>query len=91
VELRRPDQIAEAEALLAGRSHKILSGVLQRGDGGVNRPWSWHLDPSTVSFAEIAIELCDGCPSFVERDLEYWIGTVGRYCPWTTEVIARER
>src|SRR5262249_32344293 len=28
VELGRPDQIAEAEALLAGRSRKILSGAL---------------------------------------------------------------
>ena len=39
---------------------------------------------------EGSIELCDGCPSFVESDLDYWIDVVSSYCPWSSEVMARE-
>jgi hypothetical protein len=36
-----------------------------------------------------AIELCDGCPQMVEDDLDYWVETVGRFCPWSTRVLER--
>jgi hypothetical protein len=35
-------------------------------------------------------ELCDGRPSFVEADLAYWLGTVGRFCPWASYVYAEK-
>jgi hypothetical protein len=91
VEIVDPGRIAEAQALV-GRGHvQILSGSLRAGTGGVNAPWSWHLAPETVAFADFAIELCDGCPTFIEEDLGYWLDTVGSYCPWSTEIEARER
>ena len=37
------------------------------------------------------VELCDGRPSFVEDDLDYWLDTVKQYCPWGVEVAARLR
>jgi hypothetical protein len=36
--------------------------------------------------AEMTIELCDGLPSYVENDLDYWVDTVGRFCPWQAEL-----
>lgn len=89
--IRDPAVIAEAESLIGAGNQKILSGRLLAGDGGFNAPWSWHLDPDAIGFAEVTIELCDGCPAFVEEELDYWLNTVGTYCPWTTEVVARER
>lgn len=85
-----PEVIAEAEALIGAGSVKIVSGPLLEGDGGFNRPWSWHIDPYRVTFADGSIELCDGCPSFIENDLRYWIDNVGSYCPWSTEVVSRQ-
>jgi len=35
-----------------------------------------------VRLADLTIEVCDGRPSHLDRDLDYWIGTVERYCPW---------
>lgn len=64
-----------------------VTGRLARGDGGFNQPWSWHLVPSSVRMAEVSIELCDGRPSMVEEDLDYWLGTVGTFCPWSSKVI----
>ncbi len=89
--LRDPAVIAEAEDLIGKGSVQIVTGSLVAGDGGFNAPWSWHHVPDTVSFADFTIELCDGCPMYIEENLEEWLETVGTYCPWSTEVVARER
>ena len=89
--IRDPQVIAEAESLIGAGEGRILSGGLLAGDGGFNGPWSWHLDPDTITFSDFTIELCDGCPMFVEEDLDYWLEVVRQYCPWSTEVVARER
>ena len=70
-----------------GKNNYHVTGKLVRGDGGFNQPWSWHLDPGSVRMAEISIELCDGRPSLVEGDLDYWLGTVKTYCPWSSKVV----
>jgi len=58
-------------------------------DGGACDPqWTWHVDPQNVSFADAAIELCDGLPSHIEANKTYWLGTVGSYCPWSAVVTA---
>ena len=89
--IRDPNVVAEAERLVGAGQVKVLVGPLVTGDGGFNDPWSWHLDPVGVGFAEATVEVCDGCPSFIEADLDYWLQTVGTYCPWSTEVISRLR
>lgn len=38
--------------------------------------------------AEVTIELCDGTPSLVEADLDYWLNAVGRFCPWSAELVS---
>lgn len=81
--------IARAQELIGRSQQPILSGELARGDGGFNTSWSWHLKPGTVEFADFTIEVCDGCPRMVEQDLNYWIDTVGRFCPWSSRVVAR--
>jgi hypothetical protein len=61
------------------------------GDGGYNYPWSWHLDPDTIQFADAAIEVCDGLPIIVESDLDYWLNSLGYYCPLQSQVIAESQ
>lgn len=82
------ETIRLAEDNLRGLNNLFPTGELERGDGGFNRPWSWHLRPDTVRLVEVSIELCDGLPSHVEHDLYYWVDTVGRYCPWSGRIIA---
>ena len=64
----------------------VVAGRLVRGDGGFNTPWSWHLDPLSIDVPDAAIELCDGRPSMVQGDLDYWVDTVRSYCPWAARV-----
>ena len=64
----------------------VVAGRLIRGDGGYNTPWSWHLDPLSLEVPDVAMEVCDGRPSMVQSDLDYWVDTVRTFCPWAARV-----
>lgn len=88
IELATPELVAHAEALLAGEDVAgIPVGRIVRDDPGVNAPWSWHIDPATLEFADMTTEVCDGLPEYVED------GTLTSdiYCPWSAEIIAIDR
>ena len=88
--VKDPELAGVFRSMLRGERSGIVIGELRAGDGGFNKPWSWHLDPDTVSIADATIELCDGMPSFVEAELDYWLSVVKRYCPWGGRVVAEE-
>ncbi len=85
VELITQELIDNAQLLLDGEeAPSIPVGTVVRGDpDGVNAPWTWHIDPTTVEFADVTTEVCDGLPSDVEDDLI----TSPLYCPWSAKVI----
>jgi hypothetical protein len=82
VALTSDEQIVAAHAAQAGGPARIPTGRIVRGTQ-VNAGWSWHLED--VAFAESTIELCDGRPSYVEREGTSFGG--GRYCPWTATIV----
>jgi hypothetical protein len=85
IRLTDPGDIAIARKLLAGeQAPAIPNGVVVRGDPDVNAGYSWHIDPASVEFADMTVEVCDGRPS----DVEQQIITSDRYCPWSARVIA---
>lgn len=76
-------QLADDNRL--GRNNRFPIGTLRPGTGGFNAPWTWHLEPESVRFVEVAIEVCDGRPSYVEtHQADY-----STYCPWGARVIER--
>ena len=82
VALPTTDQVAAARAAQSGGRARIPIGRVVPGTQ-VNAGWSWHLEE--VTFAEVAIELCDGRPSDVERAGTQFGG--GRFCPWSATVV----
>ena len=81
-----PPTIALAEENLRGGNTRFPIGPLRPGHGGFNQPWTWHMDPEATRFVELAIEVCDGRPSYVEtHQADY-----GTYCPWGAKVVARK-
>jgi hypothetical protein len=85
IELATPELVEHAQALLAGESvASIPNGIVVRDDPGPNAPWSWHIDPATLEFADMTIEVCDGLPSYVED------GTVtsDQFCPWSAQIVS---
>ncbi len=86
IELATPELIQHAKDLMNGTTDegRIPVGVIVRDSPSVNEPWSWHIDPSTLEFADASTEVCDGLPEYVEDGSL----TSEYYCPWSAEVIA---
>jgi hypothetical protein len=80
-----PETIAAAYENLRGGNARFPIGPLRQGDGGFNAPWSWHIDPDEARLTEVAIEVCDGRPSYVEEHVEDFLG-IG-YCPWGGHIV----
>jgi hypothetical protein len=88
IELDTPALVKHAEQLLKGEDVAAIPlGRVVRDSPGVNKPWSWHIDPTTLEFAQITIEVCDGLPSYVEDHTV----TSKDYCPWSAKVIKIDR
>lgn len=87
IELATPELVQHVKDLMAGSEDgRIPVGRIVRDDPGVNAPWSWHIDPATLEFADATTEVCDGLPEYVEdRTL-----TSDTYCPWSAVPIALE-
>ena len=81
LEITNAEGLAQAEDLLGAGEGRWALGTPKRGDGGFNGPWTWHIDPATVTFAEVTIEACQTAMSAVDDDLDYWID-FGQVCIW---------
>ena len=87
IELTDPADIEIARKLLAGEEAPgIPNGIVVRGDPSVNTGYSWHIDPASVEFADVTVEVCDGRPSDVEENEI----TSDRYCPWDAKIVKIE-
>lgn len=98
--LSDPEAIAKARKLIVerGPASIVITGIVAGGDG-FNRDlraegapaWSWHVPGQgkySAGFAEVAIELCDGWPTFIEQDPQAFIAnTGGGICFWTYTVV----
>lgn len=87
IELATPELIQHVKDLMAGSEEgRIPVGRIVRDDPSVNAPWSWHIDPATLEFADATTEVCDGLPEYVEDGTL----TSDTYCPWSAEVVGLE-
>ena len=87
IELATPELVEHAQKLLDGEDVSAIPvGTVVRDDASVNEPWTWHIDPATLEFADFTTEVCDGLPAYVED------GTVTSdvYCPWSAKITAIE-
>ena len=90
--LTNPEKIREARDILAGRiTDRIhVSGVILKEPATYNPPWSYHLDPSSIAFFEMAMEVCDAGIQAVEDHLDEVCGGLlpqCLWCPWGSTLI----
>jgi hypothetical protein len=62
--------------------HEVVRGT------DCDAQWSWHVRHDSAEWADLTIEVCDGCPWFVEEELDYWVESMESYCPWDARVEA---
>ncbi len=83
-------QLATAEMQLPFSERTLFPvGPIDRGDGGHNfhqsdQPrfqWNWHFLPEEWNLTDVAAPLCDGNALIVEQAVNYWVDSVGQFCP----------
>lgn len=92
IALTDPATIAEARAIASGQeqSKVHVAGLVVNGTVPYNSPWHFYLHPASISFFEMAIEVCDAATTNVEAHLDEVGGTFlpGRHwCPWSSRVV----
>jgi hypothetical protein len=83
--ITNPATISRVLTLHAGGSGgSIPNGRIHRGSGQAqhNAPYSWYLDPADIEIVDLAIEVCDGRPSYVEANVGEYVDRIKWYCPW---------
>jgi hypothetical protein len=91
-ELTEPDKVAHARRILSGEEKEQVHvmGRIQKRTASYNPKWSYHLDPATIQFFAIAIEVCDADMRYVEDHLDEACGAFlpgCHWCPWSSRVV----
>ena len=84
IKLIDSQRIQEARDILATGARKMVVGTIIKQPVYYNSPWSYHLDPRSIGFAEFAIELCDASPRFLEENLDI---AYPDWCPWSSRLL----
>lgn len=65
-------------------------GKIVTGTASYNPAWSYHYDPDTVGFFEVATEVCDASIGYVEEHLSEVGGAFlpgNTWCPWSSQLV----
>ncbi|MBI4450490.1 hypothetical protein HY642_00820, partial [Candidatus Woesearchaeota archaeon] len=92
VKLTTPALIQQARDILAGRETRAVHvmGTIVKQQAGYNLPWTYQLDPASISFFENAVEVCDAGIQFVQDRLAEVGGSFlpnSRWCPWGSRLV----
>jgi hypothetical protein len=84
-------RIAEARAILRDPQNprRQVQGTIVPARVPYNPAWSFHLDPDSIGFFELAAEVCDANVTWVEENLEAIGGSAlpgNHWCPWSSKL-----
>lgn len=93
IELRDTEKIRHARRIVAGSEPlKVhVHGTIVTKPAAYNPDYAFHLDPVTIDFFELAAEVCDAAPRYVEAHLAEIGGAFlpdAHWCPWASRVEA---
>jgi hypothetical protein len=91
-ELTDESLIAHACKVLSGEEKGLVhvTGVIVKSSAPYNPEWSYHLDPKSIGFFDLAIEVCDAAIRYVEEHLDEVGGAFlpgSRWCPWGSRLL----
>lgn len=90
-ELTDEAKIAHARRVLSGEESEEVHvmGRIRKAPKAYNPRWNYHLDPDTIRFFQMAIEVCDANMAYLEDHLDEACGAFlpGCYwCPWDSRI-----
>lgn len=92
IKLTDPDKIQQARDILSGKETKAIHviGEVIKETASYNPDWSFHLEPDSISFFELATEVCDATIEYVEAHLDEACGSFlpdCMWCPWNSRLV----
>lgn len=93
IRLDDPELVEQARAILRGdETAKVhIQGKVVPRQAPYNPAWSFHLDPGSISFFELAAEVCDAATQYVQDNLDK-VGSdflpEGHWCPWSSRLVS---
>jgi len=92
IKLTDPVKIQKARDALSGKEKdaRHVSGRIVKQSACYNAPWSYHLDPQSIEFFSVAIEVCDGAMGYIESHLDDVGGALlpgNRWCSWGSRLV----
>ncbi|OJH33828.1 calmodulin [Cystobacter ferrugineus] len=90
-ELTDPAKIQQAQEILTGKEQaKVhVMGKIVKSRKPYNPNWDYHLDPASITFFQMAIEVCDANMGYVEDHLDEAGGAFlpgSFWCPWDSRL-----
>jgi len=90
-ELTDEAKIAQARRIISGEETNEIHvhGRIVKRTAPYNPKFSYYLDPATISFFSMAIEVCDANMVYVEDHLDEACGAFlpgCHWCPWDSRV-----
>jgi len=84
-------RIKFARDILSGaEKNKVhVFGRISKRTEAYNPKWSFHMDPKTIDFFDMAIEVCDSSTNYLEDHLDEACGAFLPgcfWCPWTSKL-----
>ncbi|MGY2060984.1 BP74-related protein [Nocardia gipuzkoensis] len=91
IRLTNEQRIAEARRILSGEEQMSVHvmGRIRKQTADYNPGWGFHLDPDTVTFFTMAIEVCDASITYVDDHLDEACGAFLPgcfWCPWSSRL-----
>jgi hypothetical protein len=91
IQLNQDAQIQKARDILSGKekSEIHVHGRIVKRTQPYNPRFNFYLDPDTISFFEVAIEVCDANMMYVEDHLDEACGAFlpgCHWCPWDSKL-----
>jgi hypothetical protein len=90
IKLTDPEKISEARDILAKKYDKHIVGTVVPTPQPYNKPWRYHLDPRSISFALLTDPRCDGAIRYLEDKLSEVGKTIlpdYKWCPVSSQLL----
>lgn len=91
IRLQNEQRIQEARRILSGEETMSIHvmGRIRKQTAEYNPGWSFYLDPDTITFFTMAIEVCDASITYVDDHLDEACGAFLPgcfWCPWSSRL-----
>ncbi|MDY8135659.1 hypothetical protein [Aquimarina sp. 2201CG5-10] len=92
IKLEEESKIRHVRRILSGEETQFIhvQGTIVKKQAYYNREWSYHLDPKSIEFFQVSIEVCDASIQFIEDNLKEVCGATlpdCHWCPWSSRFV----